>query len=308
MSLGHLGFSGVGNLKFPSPSIWGDCLNTVLNDKGLGHYVAQDFLGNYGLPATVTPAMIQSDADTGTTWLNASSATWGPNVLAILNTNTDNNAAEMHTTELGQIIRNSGNKVWAECRVAVGALGDSAFSFGFTTLANATRDVIADNPSNSARAALTAATFVGFVSKQTASALATVDAVYQKGSGTVVVVLADVTNATAFQAAQANLPSGTVVTQAAQVTSQATIYPPAYGIVTAYGNLVANAFRKFGIRFDGYTKLEFYVDGVLVARQEVDSTIDQAGFMVASFCQKTGAATQIINYVDFMNAGIQFAY
>jgi hypothetical protein len=130
----------------------------------LGYFVHQDFLGDYTTGAATVAPGIGSDADASTTYAVAASATYGPNVISPAVTNTDNNALALLTNELGQIVRNSGNKFWAETRIAVGALGDSAFAFGLTTLANATRDIVADNPSNSARAGLTAASFIGFVS------------------------------------------------------------------------------------------------------------------------------------------------
>lgn len=262
-------FSTTGDDSQVSPSVWADCRNTLLNDLGLGVYVDTHFQGNYP-----TSPGLPTDADSGTTYLQGATATYGPHVVAVLNTNTDNNAAALLTSALGKIQRGSGRRLWGEVRVAVGALGDSAFAFGFTTLANATRDIIADNPSNSARAALTAATFIGFVSVQAASALATVDAVYSKGSATPVVVLTNVTNATAIAS-------------------------------TSRSNLVANTFVKLGLRFDGNKTLYFLVNGIKVASQEVDGTFDQATDLALVFNQKTGAATQIINYLDFFRGAAQ---
>jgi hypothetical protein len=70
-------------------------------------------------------------------------------------------------------------------------------------------------------------------------------------------------------------------------------------------NLVINTFVKFGLRFDGNKTLYFYVNGVQVAKQEVDTTFDQSSYYVAAFNMKTGAATAVTNYVDFIRAAAQ---
>lgn len=269
MAQGIAQLSSAGALDQPSPSVWGDCPTTELPGQGLGQFFNQDFLGDYP-----TEPGFAVDADAGTTYTVAASATYGPHVEAVLNSNTDNNAVALRSAALGRLVRSSNQRLWAEIRVAVGALGDSAFAFGLTPTANATRDVIADNPSNSAQAALTSATFIGFVSVQASSALAKLNVVNRKLTGTEVSVATDVTNSTA-------IPS------------------------TSRSNLVANTFVKLGIRYDGQKTLHFYVNGIRVARYEVDSTVDQASHLAIVYGQKTGAATQIINYIDFIRGAFQ---
>lgn len=306
-SAGLIGFAQVGNLQQPSPSIWGTCPGAVLNELGLGNYISQNFLGDYSTPAATTTAPgIQFTATGTSVFTSASAATYGANVLSGATGASDNDHYQLRGEELLQIKANSGKQAWFEARFAVGALNDSAFFLGLTTKANAVvaAGPIADNPSNSAVATMTSATFIGFVSVQAASALATVNAVYEKTTGTPVTVLADVTNATALQADQASRSTGTVITQAAGVTAQGTA-DLGEGLVTAYGNLVANAFRKFGIWFDGKTSLSFYVDGVKVATQTVDSTVDQAAFYVPVIAVKTGTAAATTDYVDFVRAAYQ---
>lgn len=309
MAYGALGFSQLGNVNQPSPSIWGDSGNQLLNDLGLGGFFSQDFRGDYATPAATTTAPgIETVTGAGTSVFgNASSATYGPHVLSMATGATDNNNTGIFGEELGQIIRNSGQKFWFEARIAVGALGDTAFFVGLATRAGATTattGILSDNPSNSAAATTVGVTNIGFISAQTASAIATVNAVYKKGSATAVTVLADVTNATALIAEQAVQATGVVITQAAAVTAQATA-PLGEGIQVAYGNLVAASFRKFGVRFDGQKTLEFYVDGVMVARQDVDSTVDQAAYYIPVIAAKNGASTALTLEVDFVRAGYQ---
>lgn len=295
MALGYIGYSLGSTDAFPSPSLWADCLNTILNDKGLGYYMAQDFLGNYNSPATTALAGgIEVFTGAGTAVYGAAaSATFGPNVLSMATGATDNNNTEIFGEEQGAIVRGSGKKMWFEARVAPTALGDTAFFIGLTTRANAnttTTGPIADNPSNSAAAGMVSATFIGFVSVQAASAIATVNAVYEKTTGTPVTVLANVGNASAFTAGGTNgsqFPGGAPSTPAAP------------------GNLAAGIAVKYGIRFDGNQTLEFYVNGVLVAKQIVDSTVDQSGLMVPVVAAKNGASTALTLNVDFIRMGFQ---
>lgn len=298
MSLGYIGYSLGDTTVFPSQGMWSDCLNTVLNDKGLGYFLAQDFLGNYTTPATTAAPGIETFTGAGTTVAGAAaSATFGPNVLSLATGATDNNNTAIYGEELGQIVRNSGKKFWFEARVAPTALGDTAFFIGLTTRAGAitaTTGLLSDNPSNSAAATTVAVTTVGFISVQAASAIATVNARYSSGSATAVTVLANVGNATAFTNLNgAQFPGGT---------------PSG---ITAPGNLAAGAsagatgFVKYGIRFDGYTGLEFYINGVRVATQTVDSTVDQTSYLVPVIAAKNGASTALTLNVDFIRAAFQ---
>lgn len=272
-------FSQVGDAAQPSPSVWGDCPNTILNDKGLGYFFNQDFLGVSPTPAATTTAPgIETFSGAGTAVIDyASSATFGPNVLSMATGATDNNNTAVHGEELGQIVRNSGKKFWFETRIAPNALGDTAFFVGLTTRAGArtaTTGLLSDNPSNSAAATTVAVSTIGFISVQAASALATVNAIYEKTSGTPVTVLSNVTNATAIASGDR-------------------------------ANLVAQVFHKFAIRFDGGTQLRYYVDGVKVATVEVDSTFDQSAYYVPVVAAKNGASTALTLAIDFVRAGFQ---
>src|SRR5882724_4887630 len=137
MALGYIGFGAVGHMAFPSPSLWADCLNTILNDKGLGYYQAFDFLGQDTSPASTALATgIETFTGAGTAVYGAAaSGTYGPNVLSMATGATDNNNTAIFMEELGQIVRNSGNKLWFEARVAPAALGDTAFFIGLATRA-----------------------------------------------------------------------------------------------------------------------------------------------------------------------------
>lgn len=261
MTAGLIGFSEPGALTQASPAIWKDCPKTLLNDLGLGFYVNKGFQGNDGsLPG------LASDSDSGTTFTYKTGEETG--VMTVTITNTDNNAAAVYTQPLGKIVKNSGNKVWAEVRVALGAVADQAVFFGLAEEAALDRDVIADNAG-----AVDTESVIGFLC-ETGDQDA-YDIIYRKDNGTVVEVLADATNSARLTAA---------------------------GLTAA---AVGTGYRKLGLRFDGRTRLEFYVDGVLVITQTVDTTIDQSKAYGAILAIKTGTTTQRTLNVDLFAAAFQ---
>lgn len=275
MSNGVVGFSTIGLQKQPSPSIWSDCPNGILTDKGLGYFAHEEFLGNTQIASLATKSVFGSgvldiDCDAGV--LDFLTGTTG-GVAKFTTGGSDNNAIALFSPTLGTITLKSGNKLWAEANFQFAALGDEALAFGLTTEANATKAVIANDPSNSAVAALTAASFIGFVTQQTASAISKFDAKYAKSTGTPVVVLADVTNAVAIPLA-------------------------------SRANLAATTDVKLGLYFNGRDKLMFFVNGYKVATQTVDATIDQTSNYVMVFNIKSGSAAAKTVSIDW----IRYAY
>jgi hypothetical protein len=263
MAFGSIGFSQSGDAAAPSGSIWGDCPNSLLEDLGLGYFGHEEFLGNTEIASFADASVFGSgkfnvDADTGA--LSAKASEVGGYATITTGAN-DNDAIVLKGQPLGAIVRNSGNKLWLEARIELATLFDGGVAFGLTTEANATRDIIADNPSNSVVAALTAATFIGFVTKQTASAIASIDAKYAKSTGTPVVVLTDVTNSTTLTAA-----GGTAAA------------------------LAATTEVKLGVYFNGRDSLQFYVNGYKIGSVDVDSTVDQSSTLVPVLTIKTGTA------------------
>lgn len=256
MSNGIIGFSDAGDAGFPSPAVWADCPNTLLVDKGLGYFAHVDGAGDIGsLPG------LPQDSDTGT-FTYDSGAVDPRAVLAAIGA-TDNNALAIHTSPLAAVAKSSGVKVWAEADIALNTLGDAGLFFGIAEKTGLVRDVVADNPSNSAAAGLIAKSLIGFVSAQASSAIASVDAVYRKSAGTVVTVKA--------------------------------------GVATP----VAKTFVRLGVRYDGRDRVKFYVDGVKVAEQVVDSTFDQVSQLGVVLGLKTGAAASAAVYYRFIRAAAQ---
>lgn len=263
-------FSQAGESNRPSPSIWADCPNTLLNDLGLGYFYHNDFLGG-PVTATVTAASaiipgmsILADAATVASYVAGRVGGF----LDIETDGDDNDAFTAHTEPLGTITRNSGKKFWFEARVELGDVAmDGGFFVGLVEEAGATLELVADDA-----AALIGESYVGF--RVLADDPDAVDAVYKKDAGTEVEVLADVTNATAIATAdRASLVNDTAV--------------------------------KLGIKFDGRTTLSFYVNGIKVASQDVDSTIDQTKNYAAAVSIKTGAAAAESFAMDFFRVAHQ---
>lgn len=269
-------FSTLGDATAPSPSVWADCPKTLLVDKGLGYYAHEEFLGNvtdtsFADGEVLGSGVLTQDADTGAVAPKAGVV----GGFATLTTGaTDNDSISLFSPPIGTVTRNSGKKFWAEARIELTTLADASLFFGLTTEAGATRDIVADNPSNSAQAGLDTKSLIGFVSVQAASAIATIDAVYRKGTGSIVQVSTNVSQAS-------SLPLAERFTLAA---------------VTPF---------KLGLRFDGRDKLKFYVNGRLVAVQTVDGTIDQTSNLAVVLAYKSGTAAAKSFSVDWTRYATQ---
>lgn len=254
-SNGSIGFSQIGDADKPSPSIWGDCPNTLLNDQSKGYFRHVDFLGapTGTLAAALDSTMLafgdalKIDCDTDTVLTQGGSDRGG--VLVIETDADDNDAAALFSQPFGKITRNSGQKLWFEAYAAAGdvdadmgifiGLAEEDAVDGTTTTA---RDVLSDNV---AANGVVAESLIGFI--QDNGDDNAFDVIYKKDAGTAVNPYTDVTNSAAITAA-----GGT----AASLTD-ATLF-------------------KLGIRFDGRQTLYFYVNGYLIGTQDVDSTIDQS--------------------------------
>lgn len=277
-----IGYDNAGDATKPSPAIWGDCPNTILNDKGIGVFVREDFQTHLAITNPQDSNGIgaggfsyKGDTDTSIT----STADSPSGIVAVETDTTAGDAGSFVSNAFARIVLNSGNKVWFEARVAPGDVDDDMGVFvGFVEEDGADEDVIADDPATNA--SLIGESLIGFF--QNNADPDAFNAVYRKDAGTVVEVLADVTNATALPLAdRTSLVDGVPSTGA--------------------------GFHKLGLKFDGRDKLQFFVDGVHVATQTVDSTIDQAKYLAPIAAVKTGDAAAETLFVDFVQAAYQFA-
>lgn len=282
MTAGLIDFSKPGDSDQPSPSIWGRCARTLLNDMGLGSYVHNAFLGD-----TATLPGMPNDG-TGDTY-TYNDGTEGNRVLDIDVSGTDNNGAAIFTRPLGRIRRKAQEVVWYESRIALAALTDQAVFAGIAELDGLDEDIVADDPSNSAQAGLDTVSCFGFVTQQVSSQTTKLDAVYRNGTGDVVTVATDVTNSSALN--EVKHPGGVVHDD-------------------ERGDLVAGTFVKLGVVFvPGLNQVQYFVNGRKVASAEVglagsDST-DQASEYGGIVALKTGAGAARTLHVDFIRAAAQ---
>lgn len=262
--MSQVNYSNPGDATKPSPSIWADCPKTLLNDLGLGYFAHEDFLGG-AVSAAVTAAItvgngnLNFDGDTDTVFTKKAAEIGG--YLDIETDGDDNDAMAIFSSPLGAITKNSGNKLWYEVRMELGAVADQGVFVGIVEEAGASRDVLADNIASNGVIGESLAGFL--VDNGDTNAF---DIVYRKDGGTVVNVLNDSTNAAAITAA-----GGTVA------------------------SLLADTEVKIGMRFDGVKHLYFYVNGYKVAAVELDSTFDQSKtyHFIIGFKTGTGAAVSI---------------
>jgi len=263
-------FSQAGDSNKPSPSVWADCPLQELIDLGTGYYYHNDFLGG-PVTATVTAASgtipgMSIRADAATVSSYVAGRVGG--FLDIETDGDDNDAFTAHSEPLGTVTRNSGKKFWAEVAIELGDVTmDGGLFFGLVEEAGATLELIADNA-----AALVGESYIGF--RVLADNPDAVDIAYKLDAGTEVEVLADATNATAIESA-------------------------------SRANLVNDTSVKLAVRFDGRETLHFYVNGVKVATQDVDITIDQSKNYAVAVSIKTGAIAAESFAMDFIRFAVK---
>jgi hypothetical protein len=273
--MSNVGFSNIGDSNQPSPSIWGDCPNKLLEDRGMGFFKHVEFLAapTGVLAAALDITMISFDgalklsADTDTVLTMKAAEEGG--YLDLETDGDDNDAAALIGQPLGTIKVNSGKKLWFEARLELGVVGDQGVFVGLVEEAGATLDVVADDAGADG---VVTESLIGFVCDN--GDTNAFDIIYRSAAAAVVSVLADCTNAEAIPLAER-------------------------------ASVVADTEVKLGIRFDGRDKLTFYVNGYPVAHQHVDSTFDQTHAYVPIIGVKTGAAAARSIAVDWMRYGYQ---
>lgn len=268
-------YEAVGLANKPSPSIWKNCPNTLLNDLGIGIFKSYDFLGG---PTGILAADLDGDmvsygdafsvdADTDTVLAKVGSTVNG--VLQVDTDGDDNDAAALISEPFGSITRNSGQKLWFEVYISVGDVdADMGTFFGIAEDGALSRDLLSDGV---AAGAVIGNSLVGFL--QDNGDDNAFDAVYKKDAGTIVTALANVTNATAIASGDR-------------------------------ADLTDDTLFKLGLTFDGLQKLRWFVNGINVVTQDVDSTLDQATDYGAILNIKTGAGAAEQFRVDWA----QYAY
>lgn len=264
-------FQEAGDAREPSPSLWKDCPQALLNETKQGTYFFNDFQG----PPTGTLAagevrptvgFFGMDADDDTVLAAKASETGG--YVDIETDGDDNDAFALITEPLGQVVLDSGKKLWFEARLEVGAVADQGVFVGMAEEAALTRDLIADGAAEVATESM-----FGFrIASGDTDAF---DAIYRLDAGTVAEMLADVTNATAI----------------------------ASGDRAA---VAANTEIKLGMRFDGKDKLEVFVNGILVHTETLSTTTFPDGVTMGfAIAAKTGTAAAQSIAIDWAAVAYQ---
>lgn len=262
-----------GFVRRPSPSIWKSCRKTLLNDLGLGTFADNDF--NAFTPTVNAEAdsfgAFGIDADTDTVSSRVTGRFSG--VLDLETDADDNDAWALFTEAMATFTIHGGQRIWFEADFEIGDItGDQGWFLGFAEESNLDRDMMADDV-----AAATAGDYVGFVSR-TGNPDA-VDAVIRLQANAEIVVLADVTNATA-------IPSGD------------------------RANLVNDTPHKFGFSFNGKDRIDWFVDGLRIVSSTdlVNATFPNNIDMGAIATLKTGAGAAESAALGFMRAAFQESY
>ena len=271
MTAGIIGYDNPGDNDQPSPAVWQDCRNTLLPDLGLGYYRHVENLAPVAdvIAAAEQRPVIEGafavDADDNTVFSAKAGEVGG--YQDIETDGDDNDAYALFTEPLGKIIKGSGQRAWAEVRLELGAIADQGVFFGLVEEAGASRDVVADDAG-----ALIGESLIGF--QILADDTDGVDAVYRKDADAVVEVAATVNNSVALPVADR-------------------------------ADLAADTEFKLGLRYDGRDTLYWYFNGVQVATQTVDTTVDQSKDYAVVLAHKTGTAAAQSVAVDFIRYAFQ---
>jgi hypothetical protein len=225
----------IGAAGYPSPAIWKDCRNSLLNDLALGKYAAYNGnAANTGsvVAGTIRPAVgdFEVICDSTSDFVNNLPADQeGGRLDVTTGATSDNDSVIIHTGVGIGLVAGSGNKVWYEVSLSPGAAADQGFFMGLIE-----EDGLAD-PLQDAAILVADQSYFGF--KVGSDDTGAVDAEYQLNQASPTTVVADVTNAAAFTAAGG----------------------------TAQDWPVADVFKKFGLHFNGQDKLSYFVDGRKIA-------------------------------------------
>ncbi len=325
-AFGQIGYSQTNKLYQPSGAVWGDCpsLDLLAGDQGYANF--QDF--KMALPLTTAPNW---NIDSGTFTYN----THYDSVVSITTGATTLDDAGIATRPLGPIVPGSGRKIWFETLISVASI--SAVNGVFVGLVNAaalgskllikqtsaTKNsnqigttsggqsgygfwLHADTPTN-----LDA---VWFNNLQTATGTTDLEATTATASG---LVLANVLTAPANNPNPANLafvpqtpPGVLVATATAAATGYTTVQQqylaadPSSVPQTLLPNSATGAtgFVKFGLRYDGFQYLYFYVNGNQVAKMLISSAQDiNSDFAGVVDFQALGTGQPVLN-VGWMHA------
>ncbi len=265
-------YGNAGNLALPSPTIWSRCSASELNDGCGGVYFFDTFMS--AVADTIAsgeqrPTYGPLSIDCDDDTVVSLKASEVAGYLDVETDGDDNDAFAFFTEPFCYMRKNSLREIWLEARIEIGdADGDQGFFFGLGEEACQTMDVVADDC-----AALIGETLIGFRILTGENAI---DFVAKKDDGSEVVILSDVTNQTVLGDNK--------------------------------GVLADDTEYKLGIWYDGRKTVRIYVQGVEVARWDLDSDYyDPTKALCAVYGLKTGAAAAESAAMDWIRGAYLFA-
>lgn len=263
-STGTVGYDNPGEDNQPSPIVWKDCPTTDLINDAGGYFDHVEFLDAGDFSRFGSALVLDAD----TTTLAAVTGKRG-GWLSLATGSTDNDAAALVSQPFGRITRKTLKKVWMEAHLELAAVNDDKGVFiGLVEEAGADLDVVADDVGD---LAVAGESLMGFLIDSNDGDA--VDVIQRKDGDAVNLIAEDVTNSSAIDADDR-------------------------------GSLAADTPIKLGLRFDGSKTVFFYVDGVQVAKLEVDESVEQAKDLAAIVAVKTGSAASKAVKLDW----VRYAY
>lgn len=269
-------YSDIGAARQPSPSIWKGFTTTRMVAHGLGYFEHEEFF-NADAVATVWTGLavahpnygafaLSGDADTTTSF-----TTDFGGVLDVETDNTDNDAYALTARPFCTTVLSS-RQPWAfEARVSVDALTDQGMFLGVAESLALLPDVVADDTIETIDESQ-----IGFF--MSSANTDSIDAVFKLDAGTRTDMLADVTASSLLTATNGG----------------------------AAGVLVAGTFYKLGMKFDGRSSIEIYVNGVKVSTYTITaSTFPNGVEMGFVGALKTGSAALVSMGWDWIRIGYQ---
>lgn len=259
--------TAVGNNQIlPSPSIWGSCDGGSLQDNPDGFWFDKNFKD-----VVTAPGIPNQNG----TWTVPASGTDSAINLAFASTAVS--AAFIRPTV--SIAQNGGTKLWVEASLNVLQSTAQHMFFGLATSTGLSSTLLA-----SSTTLLGTAGLIGFWMH--ADAPTNFDAIYQKPSGAVVTVLANVLTAGANNSDPGNpffVPA----------------VPP--GALTG-----AQGYIKLGVKTDKQFAY-WYVNGNLIAKQTIDATFDTTDAFGTVFAASTGTAATDNVAISFLRTAARFS-
>lgn len=266
MAYGIIGYSSPGQNSstapvglgqaLPSGSIWGDCSSQELRDEANGFFTYKDFKEDATAPGLPSAGTFAFDTSLGDSVLKMTASSTG---------------SAAWVRPMATIAPKGSSRLWFEANVGLSSSTAVQAAFlGFATSTGLVQtSVTAASATPASNTLTTTAGYIGFFAH--GDTPNNFDAIYQKPSGAIVTVLANVLTANANNPDPGN---------------------PLYVPPAAPGVFNGTNYAKLGVRVDA-NYVYWYVNGSLVAKKQLDTTFDTAdsyGAIVAAILTAANTA------------------